>query len=104
METLKIKWLKPHPGYAYFAGDLADLEPEAVESLSNSGHVILFPGEDKKEVNTLPEDLPNRDILFENGYTSSEQIAAASNAISGIKGISKKSAELILEFVNTPTV
>ena len=53
METLKIKWLKPHPEFAYFAGDQAELETDHVEKLINSGHVILFPGEDKQEVNPL---------------------------------------------------
>ncbi len=102
METLKIKWLKPHPEFAYFAGDQAELETDHVEKLINSGHVILFPGEDKQEVNPLPVNLPTRAILFENGYISIDQIIEAGNAIAGIKGISKKSAESIREFVNTP--
>ena len=104
METLKIQWLKPHPEYAYFRGDNANLDPESVEKLTNSGHVVLFPGVDEKEENTLPEDMPLREILWNNGYKSLSQISEAGDLITQLKGIGKKSSELILEFVKNQSV
>ena len=99
-ETLKIKWLKPHPKYAYFAGDSANLSPEEVEELIESGHVILFPGVDEKEENTLPVDLPCREILFENGFMDIDQVRVAGEGIMDLKGIGKKSFEDITAFIN----
>ena len=44
---MKIKFLKAHPKFAYFDGDVADLEPEYVQELVESGCAILFPGVDE---------------------------------------------------------
>lgn len=98
METLKIKFKKSHPDYAYFAGDPAELPSDAVEALVESGHVILFPGEPEKAINPLPADLPCRDILFDNGFKTVEEITAAGESILQIKGIGKKSFGDIIAF------
>ena len=46
---MKVKFLKSHPAFAYFEGDDGELEPEKVQELIASGHVILFPGVSFKE-------------------------------------------------------
>lgn len=100
METLRIKWLKPHPAYSYSEGNNADLTPEQVEPLVLSGHVILFPGENEPEVNPLPEDLPCRELLFENGFDTLEKIKSAGESLTEIKGIGKKTFEDITSFIS----
>jgi len=99
-ESLNIKWLKPHPKYAYFEGDTAELQPEEVAELIESGHVILFPGVDKKEENPLPLDLPSRDLLFESGYLTVDQIRESITGLKEIKGIGKKSFDEITAFLS----
>ena len=100
METLKIKWRKPHPGYAYFVGDTSELDADQVAELTESGHVILFPGVDEKEENPLPEDLPCREMLFENGFLTLDQVKATGEGLKEIKGIGKKSFEEIAAFLS----
>lgn len=46
---MKVKFLKAHSAFSYFEGDLADVSPEQVQDLIESGHVILFPGAEPKE-------------------------------------------------------
>ena len=99
METLHIQFLKSHPDYAYFEGDFAELPSDDVADMVKSGHVILFPGEKEKTENPLPEDLPCRDILFENGFETIEAINAAGEGLCEIKEIGKKSCVSILDFL-----
>jgi len=99
MEKINIQFLKPHPEYAYFAGDNAELSADNVAKLISTGHVILFPGEKSKEVNPLPEGLPCREILFENGFDTIEKVTEAGESITEIKGIGKKSLAQITEFI-----
>ena len=99
METLRIKFLKSHPDFAYFEGDDADLTPEQVTDLVLSGHAILFPGEVEKEDNPLPEDLPYREELFAVGFVTTESINEVGEGLSQIKGITKKGAVKILEYL-----
>ena len=98
MESLKIKFKKAHRDYAYFSGDFATLPANVVADLVESGHVILFPGDDDTEPNPLPEDLPARDLLFANGFTTLDQIIAAGESITEIKGIGRKSSDLIIQY------
>jgi len=100
METLKIQWLKSHPDFAYFKGDNAELTADKVAELTVSGHVILFPGVAEKEVNPLPEDLPSRELLFENGFLTIDQIKEAGEGLKEIKGIGKKSFEDITAYLS----
>ena len=100
METLKIKWLKRNIKWAYWPGDIADIKADQVEELVASGHVILFPGVDEKEENPLPEDLPCRDLLFENGFDTLEKIKSAGESLTEIKGIGKKSFEDIAAYLS----
>ena len=99
METLRVKWLRSHPDYAYFEGDNADLSTDQVSSLVLSGHVILFPGVTEKTVNPLPTDLPFRNELFSAGYITPESINEAGEGLSQIAGITKKGVVKILEYL-----
>ena len=99
MEKIRVKWLKSHPEYSYFKGDISELSADKAAVLTESGHVLSFPGVKEKEDNTLPADLPCREILFSNGFDTMEKIKEAGNALSEIKGITVKSAEKILSFI-----
>ena len=99
MENLKITWKKPHASYAYFAGDQAELPADKVSELVDSGYVILFPGEEEKEENPLPEGLPFRDLLNENGFNTIEQILLAGDELIQIKGITAKTVDKIIRFI-----
>lgn len=46
---MKVTFIKSHPQFAYFPGDVADISPEFVQDMIQSGHVILFPGVDEKQ-------------------------------------------------------
>jgi hypothetical protein len=39
MEKIKVKFLRSHPKYSYFAGDEAELSAKQAEELLNSKHV-----------------------------------------------------------------
>ena len=100
MENLKIQFLKSHPEFAYFVGDNAELPADKVSELVQSGHVILYPGETEKEENPLPVDLPCRDVLYEYGFSTIEEIAEAGENITVLSRINKKQAEKIKQFLS----
>jgi len=99
-ELLNIKWLKPHQKYAYFEGDISELEADQVAELTESGHVIYFPGVVAKEENPLPEDLPCRELLFENGFISIDQIRSTGESLKDIKGIANKTFAAITAYLS----
>ncbi|WP_270487826.1 hypothetical protein [Butyricimonas synergistica] len=94
-----VKIRKPIQGYGYFGGEIVDLPDETTTKFVNEGNAILVPDTegDEKE-NPLPEDLPARGILFENGFTEVKQIFEAKESLEGIGGIAKKTAEKIIKF------
>ena len=100
MENLKIQFLKSHPEFAYFVGDNAELPADKVSELVQSGHVILYPGETEKEENPLPVDLPCRDVLYEYGFSTIEEIAEIGENITVLSRINKKQAEKIKQFLS----
>lgn len=100
MELLSVKWLKPHPEWAYFEGNFAELPADKVSELVSTGHVIYFPGEKVKDVNPLPLDLPCRDILYSEGFDTIEKIKQAGASIKEIKGIGKRSFENVTAFLS----
>lgn len=82
MKTIKVKFLKSHPEFAYNKGDIAVLTNEHAAALHKSGHVMLLPDdEDDEKINPLPEDLPGRDILFRAGFDTVEKIAEAGDSL-----------------------
>jgi hypothetical protein len=48
MKTEKVTFLKSHPRYGYFAGDAAELSPEAVEELTAGKYVQVTAPEAAK--------------------------------------------------------
>jgi hypothetical protein len=99
MEKVRVQWLKSHPEFSYFAGDNSTLPADKAAILSKSGHINIFPGVEDKDVNTLPEDLPCREILFAAGFDSVEKVKEAGESLIDIKGIGKTSVKNILDFI-----
>ncbi len=95
---MKCLFLRSVKGYAYFAGDVGELPDEEAADLVKKGFVTLYQGEDK---NTLPEGMPARKILFENGFRTVEDVKNAKEALEEIKGIGKKMAVTIIEYCDS---
>ena len=92
-----VKIRKPIQGYGYFGGETVNLPDETATKFVNEGNAILVPDTEGEE-NPLPEDLPARGILFENGFTGVKQIFEAKESLEGIDGIAKKTAEKIIKY------
>ena len=95
-----VKIKKPVKGYGYFGGETAEIADETAGKFIEDGSAILIPkteGENDDN-NSLPEGIPARDLLFNNGYESIEQILEARNTLVDIKGIGKVAALKIIEF------
>ena len=92
---MRCLFLKPVKGYAYFKGDTGELPDEVAADLVEKGLVTLYQGE---EENTLPEGMPSRKILFDNGFKTVEDVKNAREALEEIKGIGKKMAGTIIEY------
>lgn len=86
-------------GYGYFAGDTAELaDDEAAELVEQGAAIIVQETEGEEDRNELPEDLPMRALLWENGYVSVEQILDARETLLDVKGIGEASAARIVEY------
>lgn len=95
-----VKIKKPIKGYGYFGGETTEIADETAGKFIEDGLAILIPkteGENDDN-NSLPEEMPARDLLFNNGYESIEQILEARNTLVDIKGIGKAAALKIIEF------
>lgn len=94
-----VKINRPLKGYGYFGGETAELPDDIAAKFINSGAAIMVQKtEGGEDDNTLPEDLPMRDLLYENGYESVEQILDAKETLTDVKGIGNASASRIIEF------
>lgn len=99
---MRVKFIKSHPDFAYFAGDNANISEAQVQDfkLIERGFVMVIPTEEEAPVNTLPEDLPSRDFLFKNGFESIADIVAVGEVgVAELKGISKKAAGEVFSFI-----
>jgi hypothetical protein len=83
---------------AYFGGEIAELSNEVAARLINQGSAIMIP-DTIGEVNQLPPDLPYRELLFDAGFETIQDIINAQKALSTIKGISPKAALKIMEYI-----
>ena len=92
---MKCLFLKPVKGYAYFKGEVGELPDEVATDLVEKGFVTLYKGE---EENTLPDGMPSRKILFENGFRTVSDVKNAKEALEEIRGIGKKMATTIIEY------
>ena len=100
-QTMKIKFLRPVAGFAYFEGDITDALPdEKAAKLVADGFAILIP-DTEGPVNKLPDDLPFREILFENGIETIADLKNTIETITDFKGIGKKSAATIKKYLQT---
>jgi hypothetical protein len=98
---IKVKWLKAHHAYAYSKGNIGTVDAEKAPVLIEGGYIIPVPDKEDDEVNPLPEDLPVRDLLFENGFDTIEKIKEAGDAITDIKGIGKGTLKTLAEWFET---
>jgi hypothetical protein len=98
----KVKFLKSHPAYSYFAGDSGEITDEAASKLLSQGFIIIVPEPEKREskkvVNPLPEDLPGRDKLFEVGFDSILKIKEAGDSLLDA-GISNTTFKKIVSYL-----
>lgn len=96
---MKIKFLRPVAGYAYFENDITETLPEEkAAKLVATGNAVLIP-ETEGPVNGLPEDLPAREILFAEGLETLTDVNNAMATITDINGIGKKTAETLKEYL-----
>lgn|SRR5690554_2511768 len=98
---MKIKFLRPVQGLAYFEGDVAELPDPRAARLVNSGWAVIIPEtEGENQVNKLPDDIPARELLFNNGLETVEDVKNAIDVLTDFDGIGKRTAEKIKLFVN----
>lgn len=72
-------------------------------ALYNAGYLIILPDEATDvltNVNPLPAELPGREILFEEGFTSLDKIKEAGESLKLIKGIKQKMYTMIMAFID----
>jgi hypothetical protein len=100
-KVINVKWLKPHWAYSYSAGETGSVFADVAPSLLKGGFILPAPDKDNDKVNPLPEDLPVRDLLFENGFETVEKIKEAGEAITDIKGIGKGTLKQLAEWFET---
>ena len=98
--TKKIRFIKsPTPVFnlAYFDGDIVDMPANQAEVLIDSGFAEeYFPV--ISAVADLPLDIPGRDKLILAGVKSLDELRLYDD-ITEIKGIGKKTAEAIVDYL-----
>ena len=103
MAKVNVLWRKKHHEYGYFAGTNGVIEAAAAADLYKKGYLIILPDEAAAgltNVNPLPAELPGREILFEEGFTSLEKIKEAGESLKQIKGIKQKMFSMIMAFID----
>lgn len=98
---MKVKIIKSHPLYSYFIGDEVELSEPVTEVFIQGQYAIPIVQESHQTDNPLDEELPYRELLFENGYSSLEDIEQAGESLTEINGIGKKAVEKIIEFIQS---
>ena len=97
---MKVKIIKPVPGMAYFGGETPDLKPTVCAKWIQSGHMIAVP-ETEDDKNTLPEDLPGREILFNEGMKTIGDVKKVKETLTDFKGIGAKTAADIIKYIES---
>lgn len=103
MAKVNVKWRKKHHAYGYFAGDTGVVEAAAAAELYRNGYLIILPDESaaaEAAYNPLPAELPGREILFEEGYTTLAAIKESGESLKLIKGIKQKMYTMIMAFID----
>lgn len=101
MAWIKVKWIKAHWAYGYFAGQVGIVDSSRAQKLLEGGFIIPLPDEEKEEEvgNPLPDSLPGRTILFDAGFKSIEEIKKAADSVLLDTGISNATLKKIRKFV-----
>ncbi len=94
---VKVLWIKCHWDYAYSAGMNGIVDAERAPELIKGGFVIPIPDAEDKKVNTLPEDFPGRDKLFNMGFETVQQVKDAGEALLD-EGISQTMLKKIMKY------
>jgi hypothetical protein len=92
----KIEFIKPAPGYAYFAGNKTELSDERADKLIKEGYCRKLTDEQEQEQSDLPPSLPGRALLIKEGFTTIAKVLAAGAALSDVKGMTKQMVENVL--------
>lgn len=91
---MKIQFIKSHSAYSYFVGDIGEITDKKAQKLIDSGFAKQV------EAETLPEEMPARELLLEAGYrTISDFKGKLAESLTVVKGIGEKTAEEIIDFV-----
>ena len=89
--------------YGYFEGAIGTVDAAAAAALYRDGYLIILPDEAAEvgaNINPLPAELPGREILFEEGFTSLDKIKEAGESLKLIKGIKQKMFSMIMAFID----
>lgn len=94
-----VEFKRPAASYAYFCGDVAELDDKAAKKLINSGHCV--PHIDSSQLKSeLPEDFPLREVLLKAGFIKMSQMLEMKGSLDDIPGIGKASAAKIAEYID----
>lgn len=94
-----VKLIEPIQGYGYFGSEVVEIADNiAIEWIQKRVAIMVQPTEG--ENNDLPEGIPSKKLLSDNGFTSVEQILSAEKSLIDIDGIGSKSAQAIIKFCN----
>jgi len=75
-ELKKVVWLKPNSEYGFKTGQKSEMKSSNAEKLAGEGFVKILPEDYDEKTNTLPDDFPERNIFFQKGFTTVEEIEA----------------------------
>ncbi|MDR2919694.1 MAG: hypothetical protein LBV72_10075 [Tannerella sp.] len=91
-----VKFIKCKKGLGYFAGDQVDLSEETAKQLIDEGFAQTLTSKPNVE-SDLPLDLKGRDALIKAGLVTKNQVLAAKETLTDIKGIGKAMEREIIE-------
>lgn len=97
MKLKNVKWNKGGAaiGFAYFKGNICQLEEKQAIELGQAGYVTLMPDDIG-----LPDDFPGRKPLLEASYTCVDELRGLTqDQLVEIPGIGKGLAEKILAYL-----
>jgi hypothetical protein len=98
-DSIKVKWLKAHWDFAYSEGDIGHVTAAHAAMLLKGGYIIPLPDEPEGEVNPLPADLPGREILFNAGFKTLDEVKSAGASLTDV-GISNTTIKKIMAYLN----
>ncbi|QZE15357.1 hypothetical protein K4L44_05860 [Halosquirtibacter laminarini] len=96
---MKVEIIRCHPFYSYFVGDKVELGEPVAQTFITGKYAMPIVSSTQSEENQLHEDLPYRELLFENGYTSLDEIEKAGESLIEVNGIGNKAMEKVLHFI-----